>query len=1297
MAEKGCSVKRAFVPPMLSLSLGIVWPTRYRQNAMRHRKWVSAQQLDRWAETNDARLRLPELLRRLVHGTVEPSDIEHVDFPAGEETHRPGYDGVTKLRRGNAKVPDGITYWEVSADSGVKTKLDRDFENRLRDRGTGDFSEVTYIGVTPRDYQDKRRWAEEKTALDSWREVRAYDSDDLEQWLELAPSVALWLSRYVATPPDGLVDLSTHWENIQAALSRRLPPSALLVSRDQLVESLRTWLNGSPQELVVHAQSPQEVVDVFAAWVQSLSESEQDPIASRSIIVESVDGLRELVDSTQRLVLICSDRLEINENLVAEARRKGHHILLPVSLARAARDALRMERMNRFELQKILHQAGLPEDEAYSITQHSGGSFSILKRRLASVSLISTPKWGKGREAEELAPLLLAGAWQDGRTADQAVIATLAGRQYAEARNVVTRWRSEADAPIRWADGMWEFISPLDAWHFLHHALSPAHLDTWEKVVADVLGVDDPRLELPPDERWQAKVHGKEFDHSDDLRLGLARTLALVATRDAESSMTDVISLQTRVNRVVRKILPDGVGWQRWASLGSLLPLIAEAAPEMLLDAIEADLRSGQPQLPELFRQEGTGVTGWAEHTGLLWALERVAWSRTFLARATLALARLEELDPGGNWANRPRASLRDIFFSWMPHTAASVEQRLEVVEVLMNRHPAVGWNLLLDLLPQFSESIMNHPTPEWRFWAEGWQRGVTRADYSRTITGLIHLAVASANEHPERWPELIERLPQWPRAEFDHATEALDRLAGSGLPANVRRELWTSLLKHTRLHRYFSDADWALPDEALTRLEAILDRLAPEDPVELAVPLFVEGFEIAGDNRLPWEEQERIRLQKRHEAIQAILGREGFAGVLRLARQAKNPWDVGFALADVAGADYDADVLPNLLCCGEKSIEHFAVYYTVRRMTQAGRDWAESLPIGEWQREQAATLVAHMPFDPRTWDFVARCGAELETEYWRRTNYLAVGLSEEAIARGVNRLIEVDRPAGAIRLLAFTTRGSEGLKAPILFDLLEHALSTAPEEGDPALQAHDLQPLLERLQRADDVDETRLARFEWALLPALHSHLVHAVTLHNALARDPGFFVELLTVLYRPRRRDGAEERGGGTTEIDDATRLKAQRAWRLLNEWQRVPGTTDSGTVDWEKLNSWVEAARAAARAVERLEVCDLTIGQVFAYAPNATDETWPCIPVREALERIDSRELERGFVLGVLNRRGVHSRAIGEGGRQERELAARYETYAAACETRWPRTAAALRQVKASYLADARREDEEAERER
>jgi hypothetical protein len=56
---------------------------------MRHNKWISAHELDLWANTTDARGRLPELIRRLVHATVDKDDIEHINFPGMEEAQRP--------------------------------------------------------------------------------------------------------------------------------------------------------------------------------------------------------------------------------------------------------------------------------------------------------------------------------------------------------------------------------------------------------------------------------------------------------------------------------------------------------------------------------------------------------------------------------------------------------------------------------------------------------------------------------------------------------------------------------------------------------------------------------------------------------------------------------------------------------------------------------------------------------------------------------------------------------------------------------------------------------------------------------------------------------------------------------------------------------------------------------------------------------------------------------------------------------------------------------------------------------
>jgi hypothetical protein len=53
-----------------------------------------------------------------------------LNFPAGEQVQRPGFDGVVEARQGNEFVPAGISRWEMGVDKEVKAKADSDFEKR---------------------------------------------------------------------------------------------------------------------------------------------------------------------------------------------------------------------------------------------------------------------------------------------------------------------------------------------------------------------------------------------------------------------------------------------------------------------------------------------------------------------------------------------------------------------------------------------------------------------------------------------------------------------------------------------------------------------------------------------------------------------------------------------------------------------------------------------------------------------------------------------------------------------------------------------------------------------------------------------------------------------------------------------------------------------------------------------------------------------------------------------------------------------------------------------------------------
>lgn len=70
-----------------------------------------------------------------------------------------------------------------------------------------------------------------------------------------------------------------------------------------------------------------------------------------------------------------------------------------------------------------------------------------------------------------------------------------------------------------------------------------------------------------------------------------------------------------------------------------------------------------------------------------------------------------------------------------------------------------------------------------------------------------------------------------------------------------------------------------------------------------------------------------------------------------------------------------------------------------------------------------------------------------------------------------------------------------------------------------------------------------------------------------------------------------------------------------------------------------------------------------------------------------------LRSGLHTAKLNLRGMTSRSLGEGGKQERELAQQFRTSAEALRTEWPDTATLLDELREHYERDAQMEDAEA----
>jgi hypothetical protein len=121
---------------------------------------------------------------------------------------------------------------------------------------------------------------------------------------------------------------------------------------------------------------------------------------------------------------------------------------------------------------------------------------------------------------------------------------------------------------------------------------------------------------------------------------------------------------------------------------------------------------------------------------------------------------------------------------------------------------------------------------------------------------------------------------------------------------------------------------------------------------------------------------------------------------------------------------------------------------------------------------------------------------------------------------------------------------------------------------------------------------------------------------------------------------------------------------------------GTREDGTIDPNALKAWIKEARLLAKVAGRGDIADSRIGAILSASPDGTDGIWPAEAVREVIDDFDSKPMVDGFWIGKRNRRGVTSRMPRDGGRLERDEAAKYRKFAAALAYEYPRTAMAPR---------------------
>jgi len=888
--------------------------------------------------------------------------------------------------------------------------------------------------------------------------------------------------------------------------------------------------------------------------------------------------------------------------------------------------------------------------------------------------------WAQQPDATFIALLVLIGTWNEKNQSDIDVISQMLGINYDEWLKKAQELLHYHNTPLSVKNGVWKINNRTELWNLLGSRVLDKNLDTFISLAVTILKERDPAFELPVEERFAASIHNKVFLYSHEMRKGISEGLAVLGSSSNACIHCSVGKAKENCKLALIQLF-SGADWILWGSLNDLLPALAEADPGEFLNAVEKALRQIPCPFYRLFSEESSGVFGRNYLTGLLWALEALAWEEQYLVRICVILGELASHDPGGQWSNRPSNSLVTILLPWFPQTLASVDKRKVAVQILLKEWPDIGWNLIIQLLPNQHTISSGSYKPVWRKTIKDQgSKEVTKEEYLKQISIYAELAVHAAECDANRLSDLIQHLDSLPPSVFNQIINRLDSPPILQLAEDQRFLIWDSIRKFTVKHRRFSDAQWALPGELIIRLEKVSEHLIPKCPSIRYKFLFTTRDLDLFEKNSDWKEQQKQLDVKREAAIKEIFDQNGVEGIIRFAESVDSPRKVGVACAAIDDFKIDAAFLPHFLDPDDAKRNDLVKGFILQRQYLYGLDWCDNLDKSNWTPAQIGKFLACLPFIKTIWDRASEWLKEQEQEYWTRVEAIPYQCDGD-LNIAIEKLIKYNRPYAAINCLSRMLYENQLLNTDqCVRALLAISSSDHPETS---MDIHNIVEIIKHLQTENSAKEEDLIKVEWAFLPLLESYSEETAPkfLESRMANVPEFFCEIIRLIYRPKNEAQPPK------ELTEKEKSVALNAWRLLQGWKILPGTQKDGTFDPENFKQWLQRVKELTEASGHLEVAMNHIGEVLINSPADPNGLWIHQVVAQALNDRNFNHLRRGFMLGFINSRGAHS--IVPTGEEERNLANQCRYKADAAENMgFHRLAATMRELAEHYDHEAER---------
>lgn len=950
-------------------------------------------------------------------------------------------------------------------------------------------------------------------------------------------------------------------------------------------------------------------------------------------------------------------------------------------------ERITLRRRTRQNLVHSLEKAGMDSEKASAMAESTHGLYVPLKKKMYNGAFYGEPAW-KGKNKKVFVTALLCGKWTESG-GDKLIIEELSGMSYEAFMAELSpfmRGGNPFAVEVQAFEGRSIQITCVEqAWEELDAEITE---DIWDKFVElfyEVLVESEPIFEFPFEKHFAASIYAEKPYWSPALKRGMIRTLTMRAYYRGHKEN------QSQVNAVVKKVLDTVTDCKRWGYIAQYFTDLCEAAPEIVLQHLEAELQYPTGMEEMFAAKDGDAMSGRHYYTHILWAVEELLLQRQYADRAARWLWQMDAKNIQYSITNSPRSILETILCAWINVCVLSAEQKAGLADWALERFDN-AWDIIYSELPGRRNTLcstLNHP----RYRTVDEVPELYNRDVNATYLSYVRGCLGHMDASPDKWEKMIETTDCFYDDLIDEVfgqlTDELSRMDDEG-----RIRIKNKLRKEIYRHRYFKSAEWAMPESRIGKYEEMMNRIHTTDPVYEYLYLFTSVHDFPLQNPVPFdsikknrterEENEKMRQQEIEQGIARFEERGlSLERLLQLAAGMQNS-TLGESIAQYYGdRKYHEDILNLMLDLQDhdETAYRYVRYFIVH-------DELELKKIIAYIRDKENKvdfLIRLLELDVIGVDqepLIASQDEAIQRKFWSES--LRISVKEDAKAY-LWALAECRRYGIVRTYLELLFDAKDLLEPDALYDWFVQIpdVSLGDHKVMDTMMEYHLEGVLECLQERYMQDEEKCAQIagiEWLFGACLHWEQMRCVG--TIMKKSPLMYAQMAEIIYL---KDG-EKKG----ESDEAKQKMVTQFFDIFQKAHFCPAEKD-GLVEYESLRKWAAELWELLEKQKQSRLFGHLIGRLLPYAPDEPDGTKPCKAVRKLIEDIYDDSLKKSYITAEINKRGVYTP---DAGKTETEKANFYQENADRIRSEHYHTAMIYDALSEEYRAEAAYERKSAE---